>query len=151
MITLGNGSAVVTLSAGGDIRVTNQSNAGDSAEDFGNFAGIGMDWSGFGERISRQVEQAARRATKQADDALRRAADSRKQFEEGVERRARVNVNAKMGRWNWDLSPKGVPVKPPTQQASEEERMVILKMLQEKKISAEDAEKLLSALEGGNS
>ncbi len=151
VITLGDGSAVVTLSAGGDIRVTNQSNAGDSAEDFGNFAGIGMDWSGFGERISRQVEQAARRATKQADDALRRAADSRKRFEEGVERHARVNVNAKAGRWNWDLSPKGVPMKPPTQQVSEEERMVILKMLQEKKISAEDAEKLLSALEGGNS
>lgn len=143
VVTLGDGSALVTLSAGGDIRVTNQSNAGDSAEDFGNFAGIGMDWSGFGERISRQVEQATKRATRQADEAIRRAAAS-------VERRAKVNVNAKVGRWNWDLSPKGVPVTPPSQ-ASEEERMAILKMLQEKKISAEDAEKLLSALEGGES
>ena len=85
VITLGDGSAVMTLNAGGDIRVTNQSNAGDSAEDFGNFAGIGMDWSGFGERISRQVEQVTRRATKQAEDAARRA-------------EARVNVRA--GRWN---------------------------------------------------
>ena len=33
-------------------------------------------------------------------------------------------------------------------QASDEERMAILKMLQEKKITAEEAEKLLAALEG---
>ena len=46
-----------------------------------------------------------------------------------------------------DLSPKGVPM-PPKPQASDEERLVILKMLQDKKISAEDAEKLLAALEG---
>jgi hypothetical protein len=32
---------------------------------------------------------------------------------------------------------------------SEEERMAILKMLQEKKITSEEADKLLAALEGG--
>jgi hypothetical protein len=148
VVTLGDGSAMVTLNAGGDIRVTNQSDAGDTAEDFGNFAGIGLDWSGFGERISRQVEQATRRATKHADEAVRRAEESRRRFEEGVERRARARVNVGVGRWNWDLSSKGVPM-PPKSQASDEERMAILKMLQEKKITAEDAEKLLAALEGG--
>jgi hypothetical protein len=132
VITLGNGSAVVTLNAGGDIRVTNQADAGESAEDFGNFAGIGFDWSGFGERISRQVESATRRAGKQAERAARRI-------------NARVNV----GRWNWDLTPKGVPM-PPGEPVSDEERMAILKMLQEKKITAEEAEKLLAALEGGS-
>ena len=137
VVVLGNGSAVVTLNAGGDIRVTNQADAGDTAEDFGNFAGIGMDWSGFGERISRQVEQATRRATKQeADEAARRAG-----------RRGGPKVNVDVGRWNWDLSPKGVPM-PSKPQATDEERMMILKMLQEKKITAEDAEKLLAALEG---
>ena len=149
LITLGDGSAAITLNAGGDIRVTNQSDAGDSAEDFGNFAGIGMDWSGFGERISRQVEQATRRATKHADEAVRRAEEVRRRFEEGVERRARGRVNVGTGRWNWDLSSKGVPMSPKPQ-ASEEERMAILKMLQEKKITAEEAEKLLASLEGGS-
>ncbi|MDO8755281.1 MAG: hypothetical protein Q7J80_15395, partial [Anaerolineales bacterium] len=72
VITLGDGSAIVTLNAGGDIRVTNQSNAGDTAEDFGNFAGMGFDWSGFGERISRQVEQATRGAARKAEEAARR-------------------------------------------------------------------------------
>lgn len=139
VVMLGDGAAAVTLNAGGDIRVTNQSDAGDTAEDFGNFAGVGMDWSGFGERISRQVEQVTRRATKQAEEAARRAT-------ERVGRRAVAKVN--VGRWDWDLSPKGVPM-PPKPKATEEERMMILKMLQEKKISAEDADKLLSALEGG--
>ena len=95
-----------------------------------------MDWSGFGERISRQVEQATRRATKQAEEAARRAG-----------RRGGPKVNVGMGRWNWDLSSKGVPMQSKPQ-TSDEERMVILKMLQEKKITAEDAEKLLAALEG---
>jgi len=148
VVMLGDGSAMVTLNAGGDIRVSNQANAGDTAEDFGNFAGIGVDWSGFGERISRQVEQATRRAAKQADEAARRAAETRRRFEEGVEQRVKGKVNVGMGRWNWDLSSKGVPM-PPKPQASDEERMAILKMLQEKKITAEDAEKLLAALEGG--
>jgi len=145
VITLGDGAALVTLNAGGDIRVTNQSNAGESAEDFGNFAGIGVDWSGFGERISRQVAQAG----KQAADAVRRAADARRRFDDSVERRARGKVNVGVGRWNWDLSSKGVPM-PSKPQASEEERMAILKMLQEKKITAEEADNLLAALEGGS-
>jgi len=147
VITIGDGSATVTLNAGGDIRVTNQLNAGESAEDFGNFAGIGMDWSGFGERISRQVEQVTHRASKQVDEAMRRAAEARKRVDERAGRKVRGAVN--VGRWSWDLSSKGVPMSS-SPQASDEERMVILKMLQEKKITADEAEKLLASLEGGS-
>ncbi len=147
VITLGDGSSNVTLNAGGDIRVTNQSNAGDTAEDFGNFAGIGVDWSGFGERISHQVDQATRRATKQVDEAARRMAENRKRFEERAGRKARTALN--VGRWSWDLSSKGVPM-PPRSPVSEDERLLILKMLQQKKITAEEADNLLSALEGGS-
>jgi hypothetical protein len=143
-ITLGDGSAKITLNAGGDIRVTNDANAGNSAEEFGNFAGMNFDWSGFGERISRQVDQATRRAQRRAEEAARR-----------VERHAgrqahRWGANVKMGRWNWDLTPKGVPTppSPPSEPVAEEERIAILKMLAEKKITAEQAEQLLNALEG---
>jgi hypothetical protein len=93
-------------------------------------------------RVWRQVEQVTRRVTKQAEDAARRAT-------ERVGRRGAPKVNVGVGRWNWDLSPKGVPM-PPKPQASDEERMAILKMLQEKKITAEEAEKLLASLEGGS-
>ncbi|GAB4570823.1 MAG: hypothetical protein Fur0017_18250 [Anaerolineales bacterium] len=144
VVILGDGSANVTLSAGGDLRVSNRSDAGESAEDFGNFAAMGMDWSGFGERISRRVEQATERAQRKIEAANRRI----KQKAREAERRGRGKVAFGVGRWNWDFSLKGVPV-PPKQQASDEERLAILKMLQEKKISAEEAEKLLAALEGG--
>jgi hypothetical protein len=39
-------------------------------------------------------------------------------------------------------------VEPPQPRVSSEERILILQMLQEKKISVEEAEKLLQALEG---
>ncbi len=146
VITLGDGSATMTLNAGGDIRVSNKADAGESAEDFGNFAGIGLDWSGFGERISRHVTEATQRAQRKVEEAARRIENKTRE----AERRSRRGKGGLvMGPWNWDFSPKGVPM-PPKPQASDEERMVILKMLQEKKITSEEAEKLLTALEGGS-
>ncbi|HMB24720.1 MAG: SHOCT-like domain-containing protein, partial [Chloroflexota bacterium] len=66
-----------------------------------------------------------------------------------AERQARRwRGNVKVGRWNWDINPKGVPT-PPSEPVAEEERMAILKMLAEKKITAAQAEQLLNALEGG--
>lgn len=147
VVTLGTGSAKIMLNAGGDIRLTNQANAADSVEEFGNFAGLNFDWSGFGERISRQVEQATQRAAKRAEEAARRA-------ERHAERHARRwtgKVNFGPGP-SWDFGPKGMPTPPGVPQSepvADEERMAILKMLQEKKITAEQAEQLLQALEGG--
>jgi hypothetical protein len=146
-VILGDGSAKITLNAGGDIRVTSDANAGNSAEEFGNFAGMNFDWSGFGERISRQVEQATARAAKRAEEAARRV-------ERHAERQARRwKGNVKMGRWNWDFGPGHgrvpTPPSPPSEPVADEERMAILKMLAEKKITAEQAEQLLNALEGG--
>jgi len=139
VVTLGDGSAVINLNAGGDIRVTNQSDAGDSAEDFGNFAGIGFDWSGFGERISKKVQDVSRRV----EEAARRASRE-------SERHSRhVNANVKVGRWNWDVSPGQFTPETPNEAVSDQERMSILKMLAKKKITSEQADKLLAALEGG--
>src|SRR5687767_7474583 len=73
VLTVGDGSAKITLSAGGDVRVTNKADAGESAEEFGNFAGVNFDWSGFGEMISRKVEQATGHVSRRAEEAARRA------------------------------------------------------------------------------
>ncbi len=144
-VVLGNGSANITLNAGGDIRLSNQANAAESAEEFGNFAGLNFDWSGFGERISRQVQAATARATRGAEEAARRA-------ERHAERQARRwGRTPPPGSWG-DFGPKGMPTPPgmpKSDPVSEEERLAILKMLQEKKITAEQAEQLLQALEGG--
>jgi hypothetical protein len=145
VLVLGDGSAKIALKAGGDIRVTNDAEAGNSAEDFGNFAGMNFDWSGFGERISRQVEQATARAAKRAEEAARRV-------ERHAERHARRwGRHVKAGPWSWETGPRGVPTPPtpPSEPVAEEERLAILKMLAEKKITAEQAEQLLNALEGG--
>ncbi|HUG34701.1 MAG TPA: DUF4097 family beta strand repeat-containing protein [Anaerolineales bacterium] len=150
IVTLGEGGAKITLNAGGEVRISNRSDAGDSADEFGNFAGLNFDWSGFGERISRQVEQATARVAKRAEEAARRA-------ERLAERHARRGkAGLVVGRLNWDLK-GGVPrpASPPTpptplsEPVSEGERMAILKMLADKKITAEQAEQLLAALEGG--
>jgi hypothetical protein len=103
-----------------------------------------FDWSNFGdqlnERISRRVEEATRRAAQQAERAARRA-------------EAKVRGRARVGRWNWNIEPGSFtpPPPPPVREpVSEVERVTILKMLAEKKITAEDADKLLAALEGGS-
>lgn len=142
VITLGNGSASIQLRAGSDIRVSSESGAGERAEEFGNFAGMMFDWSGFGEemseRIAGRVQAATRRAEQKAARAVRRA-----------EQKLRGNVS--VGRWNWDIQPGSFPgaAIPPVEPVSEQERMAILKMLQEKKITSEQADRLLAALEGG--
>jgi SHOCT-like protein/putative adhesin len=145
VLILGDGSAQIMLSAGGDIRVTNDANAGNSAEEFGNFAGMNFDWSGFGERMSRQVQQATSRAAKRAEETARRV----ERHAERQSRRWGGTVNA--GPWKWESGPRGMPTppSPPSEPVAEEERMAILKMLAEKKITAEQAEQLLNALEGG--
>ena len=149
VVVLGDGSAKINLSAGGNVRVTNRADAGESAEEFGNFAGLNFDWSGFGDRISRQVEQAAARAGKRAEEAARRA-------ERHAERHARHDKGGLAGgRWDWNWEFKGsppnppVPPMPPSEPVSEDERMAILNMLAEKKITSQQAEELLNALEGG--
>jgi hypothetical protein len=145
VVTLGEGGAKIALNAGGEVRVSNRSDAGESADEFGNFAGLKFDWSGFDERISRQVEQATARAAKRAEEAVRRA-------ERHAERHARRGKHGfVIGRWNTvPGAPKPpTPPTPPSEPVSEEERMTILKMLAEKKITAEQAEQLLAALEGG--
>jgi len=99
----------------------------------------------LGERVSRQVEQATARAAKRAEEAARR-------LERHAERQARRwGGNVSSDPWNWNVGPRGVPTppSPASEPVAEEERMAILKMLAEKKITAEQAEQLLNALEGG--
>jgi hypothetical protein len=155
---LGSGAAKIELSAGGDVRLTNQANAAESADEFGNFAGLNFDWSGFGERISRQVERATGQAARRAEEAARRAGKLAEDAARRAERHAERHARRWGGRVNfgpgpsWDFGPKGVPTPPgvpKSEPVADEERMAILKMLQEKKITSEQAEQLLRALEGG--
>ena len=92
VIVVGDGSAKISLSAGGDVRVSNQQDAAEHAEEFGNFAGINFDFSDFGqlgERISRQVERATARASQRAAEAGRRAEEAVRRAERQAARHTR--------------------------------------------------------------
>ncbi|KAF0108029.1 MAG: hypothetical protein FD146_1327 [Anaerolineaceae bacterium] len=159
-VTIGGGEAQMYLLAGDDLVVTSQADQWDSAADFG----IGMKDSGdwdfppippippdFSERINRRVRDAMERSQSRLETAGRRAEAAVRRAEakaRAAEVRARRGAHATMniGRWNWDLSPHG-PAEA-GQAVSDEERLTILRMLQKKKITLEDAEKLLAALEG---
>ena len=50
--------------------------------------------------------------------------------------------------WNFNIPTPPTPATPPGEPVSEDERLMILRMLEQKVISMDQAEELLSALEG---
>jgi hypothetical protein len=120
-------------------------------------------------RVAERARQASDRANERVQEKMRRAqekldrkiAEAQRRAEERAreaERRTRVHerhVSNKEHRehrgWHFDWpSPPATPAAPvsPSDPVSDDERMVILRMLEQKKISPEQAEQLLSALEG---
>jgi hypothetical protein len=164
-VTLGKqteGMAEMLLTSGGDLLVTSQADPWESATDFDS-----GDWRippippipplppDFSERINRRVqasmeraqvhiEVASRRTEAKIQAAMRRAEMKARAAEVRGRRGAKLNLN--VGRWNWDLAPRG-PVET-GEAVSDDERLIILRMLKEKKISLAEAEQLLAALEG---
>jgi hypothetical protein len=119
------------------------------------------------ERIARRAEEAARRAAEQAErraqeiarraeEAARRAAEKAAREAERMARHAERHSR----QWGWTSAggpgpwpgrgPAAPPPPPPPQrpQATEEERLMVLRMLSEGKITAEEAARLLEALGG---
>ena len=163
------GMPEMILTAGDDLLVTSQADPWESAADFGKGMGDGVEWPlppDFSERINNRVRAAMDRAQAHLEEANRRAesagqrasvrveaamrrAEAKARAAEVRARRGQANMqaNINIGRWKWDLFSGGGPAQsnPP---ASDDERLTILKMLQEKKITVEEAEKLLAALEG---
>lgn len=114
---------------GGDTHMENVANVSMSP---------GSQPAGFdvGDRVRRRVDEATRRAEekmKRAEEKLRRA-------------QAKVHGRPHV-LFGWDPEPKSA-AEPAGEVVSDEERMTILRMLQEKKITSEEADKLLAALEG---
>jgi hypothetical protein len=156
-VVLGDGAAKIDLNAGGDLVVTGRPDAAESAAEYGNFAGMMFDWGDWGremgekwgnygremgERMSRRAQEVAERAARKAEAAARRT-------ERQLERQFGKHAGRRGARFSWSWDPSQSPRTPKTDPVTDEERMTILRMLAEKKISAEEAEKLLSALEGG--
>ena len=144
--TLGSGSFPVTVDAGGEVLVTDEVWDKDDVEN--SVDDLNSHWKELEEERQEprsrsnhwpDIEAITRRATRHGERAAHRA---------------EVRVHAAMHRMGnfppippvGPFGPK-VNVEPPRPKVSSEERMLILQMLQEKKISVEEAEKLLQALE----
>jgi hypothetical protein len=101
----------------------------------------------FSTAVSHKVEEAARRAQRKFEQAARQAQRKAEQTRRRVERQ----LHGRGRDWtpNLNFGPRGPNVGPvQSDPVSDEERLSILRMLQEKKITSEEADKLLAALEG---
>lgn len=115
---------------------------------------------GMSEEGKQRLEDRARlvrdRATARAEERVRSAQVKLEQKMAAAQRRAEHRARsaeraaARRGHPTWNFGAPPVPPVPPEpgEPVSEEERLMILRMLEQKKISLEEAEQLLASLEG---
>ncbi len=112
------------------------------------------------ERIIQEARAKSERAAAQAEEKMRRSQEKIERKMEAHRRRAEAQAQAAerrasaSSRRGWTFEWNGAPVAPPAPAkpaATEEERLMILRMLEQKKISLEQATELLEALEGKGS
>jgi hypothetical protein len=173
-LKLGNGEAAIMLNAAKDVNIGQwgeRHHEGPSFDfdfdfdfDPGDMNYV-KDWGAYGERVAERARQAAERAADRARQQAEHAAEKARQQAERATRKAEEQMHRTqdqarraerraqfMGRrftpeatWRPDR-PFTPP--PPSDPVSDEERLTILRMLEQKKITVEQAEKLLAALSG---
>ncbi len=102
------------------------------------------------ERAAERAEQAAQRARQRLKLKIAAAQRKAQRKSQAAAARAARKARQHRGETSFRIIPPPIPPQP-IDPVSEQERMMILQMLQDKKISVEQAEKLLSALEGKGS
>ncbi len=149
-LPLGEGGSRVELIAGDSILVSDveKPDWDDNAGDWG-----AEHWKNFGFDIANKVKESMRSASESMNQAWREAERASREAGKQVEHALRDLDERGFG---FDRSGKVVGFsmggeKPSSSSTkagpSDEERMLVLKMLQDKKISVEEAEKLLNALD----
>lgn len=103
------------------------------------------------ERVTRHAERAAEHARRQAEHAAERARRQAERAAERARRRAERSSRWHAAHIHVDIPPRAARPSAPSKPAApvtEAERLMILRMLEERKISVEEAGRLLDALEG---
>ncbi len=106
------------------------------------------------ERISRKAREASARATTRAQEKMQRAQEKIQRKLDAARRRAeQKSRSARRAEQRYEGRTPGTgfssgAAEPEGEPVSNEERMIILQMLEEKKITLHEAEQLLAALEG---
>lgn len=157
--TLGSGDGRVEMRAGGDLLVSDEAREPSSLS--AEFDRLETSWNNarenrarygwpghfdpersvaWSDMISRRAQEAARRVEQRTQTVARRIEE---QTRRNVERELR-NV----GRAPFGFEPPPGPPAPKQSPVTEQERLMVLQMLQENKITVDQAEALLRALEG---
>lgn len=102
------------------------------------------------DRIMEQARESSERATARSQEKIRRAQEKLERKLAAAQRKAELRARAAERR---SQKGTGFTWPPPTEKSpkkvvSDEERLMVLRMLEEKKIGLEEAEQLLTALEG---
>jgi len=148
-LPLGSGGALVLLKSGGQIRVTDGDFPHWSREIFD----WGEHWKDFGFRVARRVGEGIRIAGDSMEKAMRQAGRASHSAEMQIRRAMRgwedwrFDPGHRVRFYDYSATQEMNEEKKAAQVHSDEERILVLKMLHEKKISVEEAEKLLNALE----
>ena len=157
---MGDGSAELILRAGGDLSVTGRGeNWGQGSEQWESaMESWGQQFEAQMSDMQRKLEErlasipfvddqdVARRAREAAERARRQAERATERARMRAERAGRRHAQVALGV-RWTGSPPQSS-RPPAEPISDAERMAILKMVQDKKITADEAARLLAALEG---
>lgn len=161
---IGAGEVNVQLSAMGDVSVMSQAPGTEAGSrrrpefdfdfdfDFDAHHGGDFGFAGMGERIAQRAREAAERATAHISEKVQakveRAARRAEEQARHAERRAQWTMRRPHFDSSWRAHMPPQPPAPPREPVSDEERMTILRMLEQKKINATQAEQLLAALSG---
>lgn len=106
------------------------------------------------ERIVQRAREESQQASTRAQEKMRRTQEKLDRKIVAAQRKAELKARAAERRhrshssesWSYSGSPSA-SAKPPKSPVSDEERLMILRMLEQKKISLEEAEELLAAIE----
>jgi SHOCT-like domain len=100
------------------------------------------------QRIIDQARQVSEREAERSQERLRRAQEKLERKLEAAQRRQEYHQRSRREHsWSFNFSTNPHPPAPPVKTVTDEERLMVLKMLEQKKISPEEADRLLSALE----
>jgi hypothetical protein len=109
------------------------------------------------QRIEERARETSERAATRAQERIRRAQEKMEQKMAMAQRKMEAKKqlmerasHRSHRHWNINIPTPPAPGAPTAEPVSEDERLIILRMLEEKKISSEEAEQLLSALEGNS-
>lgn len=144
---IGESRVSVTMAAGGHVSLGDQPGltediVGDLSDKFE------FEESAISEMIQSRIDS----ATKMADAKIKSAEIRLEQIRERLEKNREINLDMDFGEVDTVIKGVGEPIphvhrKAGKKGASDEERLMILQMLQEKKITVDEAETLFKALE----